>query len=635
MKSIRIKLLLGTLLMVLISLGVAGTLSYFTTKGVIERRLVLEEFKRTLDSINRDLDTLFYEREKDGRELASIPLFERWFFHEMIQDTPGADENRHAIEIYLLRFQKENPYYRQIQFIGLDGKTRIRVYLGKIYKEQLDRSDKEYFQGCLALKPGEIYVSPDVTMSEDGSSHIIYFGIGMFDASGERRGMLTGEYDFLEVQKLVRRVRIGEGGYAFLVDREGYTIAHASENLEFTFNPLKEGNPSVASMIKKMIAGETGYVKYMFRGVKKFGFFRPFSRFGWSLGIGIPVKEYEKDIVNLRNRSLAILFFTLLLAFISANALSRSITKPIIKMSETAEKIGAGSLDLKVEYKRNDEIGALARSFNKMTDNLKVYIKQLEETTREKERIATELSVAAEVQRSILPKEAPKLDYFELYGLFSPARECGGDFFNYFKISESKTGLVIADASGKGLPASLYMLQAQNLINVYASQGAFSPAKVLELANNFVCKNVKISNMFITVFFGVLDESDRTLTYSSAGHNPPLLLRENGTVERLLATGIPIGVYHDHEISENKLKLVPGDILVLYTDGVTEALNVSKDAFGVERFKEVIYRSRGLSAQGIATAVRDEVLAYSGLRGQFDDIAILVVKSLSKSASSF
>ena len=133
MRSIRVKLLASTLFLVLLSLSIAGFLSYFTTKRLVENRLILREFERTLNDMSKDIENLFYEREKDGRELAGIPLFGQWFFHEVILNKPGADENRHALEIYLLKFQKENPYYRQIQFIDLDGKTRIRVYKGKIF----------------------------------------------------------------------------------------------------------------------------------------------------------------------------------------------------------------------------------------------------------------------------------------------------------------------------------------------------------------------------------------------------------------------------------------------------------------------------------------------------------------------
>lgn len=245
---------------------------------------------------------------------------------------------------------------------------------------------------------------------------------------------------------------------------------------------------------------------------------------------------------------------------------------------------------------------------------------------RELERREYEMETARGIQQSFLPESPPQVEGFELAALSLPAREVGGDFYDFIPISQDKWGLVIADVSGKGVPAALFMALSRTLVraNVMADLTA---SEAIQRANHLISQDAR-SGMFVTLFYAVLDSKRKRLNYVNAGHNPPLLLKGSaGNVILLEAKGIALGVMDDIDLEERELELASNDTVTLYTDGVTEAINGKEEQFGQERLIEAVARSNNLPAQDLINRIKEEVTAFAQGQPQFDDFTLVILKA--------
>jgi sigma-B regulation protein RsbU (phosphoserine phosphatase) len=240
----------------------------------------------------------------------------------------------------------------------------------------------------------------------------------------------------------------------------------------------------------------------------------------------------------------------------------------------------------------------------------------------EKERF--ELEVARDIQRSFLPKEGPSIDGFEVHALNIPAKEVGGDFYDFISLGDGRTGLVIADVSGKGVPGAIYMALSRTVLRATSSQ-ASGLSSALSEANRLIVETSESSGRFVTLFYAVLDHGTRELTYCNAGHNPPLLLR-SGELTELAGEGIALGAIEEAMVEERRIQLQDGDVVLFYTDGVTEANSPSGELYGEERLKSTLLRLAASSATEIAEGIRADVLEFSRGVVQYDDITLMALK---------
>ncbi len=247
-------------------------------------------------------------------------------------------------------------------------------------------------------------------------------------------------------------------------------------------------------------------------------------------------------------------------------------------------------------------------------------------------RLEKELAIAREIQRSFLPVAAPVLPGFDLAGFNMPHDEVGGDYYDFIPVSDARFGLAIADVAGKGIPAALIM-------------AGFRMALLAEIRNDFAIRAVmrKVNSLlhesmerdkFVTAFYGVLDYKNRVLIFSNAGHNPPLLLRAGGRTEELVEGGVALGVLADARFEERPVALAPGDLLVLYTDGGSEAVAEGGEQFGMQRLEQTVRRLADLGAREIVDGVVAEVTAWSGDRGLNDDLTLVVIRVLADSPAT-
>ncbi len=242
-------------------------------------------------------------------------------------------------------------------------------------------------------------------------------------------------------------------------------------------------------------------------------------------------------------------------------------------------------------------------------------------------RTEYEMETARGIQQSFLPESPPQIEGFELSALNLPARQVGGDFYDFIPVSEGKWGIIIADVSGKGVPAALFMALSRTLVRVNVADNP-TASQAMQKANHMISQETKMG-MFVTLFYAVLTPEKKLLHYVNAGHNPPFVVKEDsGDVILLRASGIAMGVIDDVLLEEKVIELGSNDIVVFYTDGITEAINRKSEQFGEKRLIETINRYAALPPKDLISRVKDEVFAFAQDQPQFDDFTLVILKAI-------
>jgi len=264
-------------------------------------------------------------------------------------------------------------------------------------------------------------------------------------------------------------------------------------------------------------------------------------------------------------------------------------------------------------------------TYNLATCRLKRHNWELQQTIKveaaEREGEAEELRQALEIQQGLLPKEIPQIAEFEITGTWEPAKVVGGDYYDVIRLSKNKLGICVADVAGKGISAALLMANVQAAVRAFASDLA-SPAQVCSSVNSVLCTNLA-SGKFVTLFYGVLDASRRTLEYTSAGHLRPILIDSNGSVDRLENGGALLGVFPDWKYEDSSVELKPGDLLLLFTDGITEAMAPDGEEFGEDRLIAAATVSPGQTIRDLQSQLLEQVKSFCN--SQMNDDATLIL----------
>jgi sigma-B regulation protein RsbU (phosphoserine phosphatase) len=500
---------------------------------------------------------------------------------------------------------------------------------------------------------GMVWSEPYVDLT--GHGLMVTCSRPVYDAGRDWVWVVGADVTIETINQQIIGTQVGDRGYAMLIDQHGNVISRpglTSGDMRWdesfvAENLLASENPDLVSVAGKMTAGETGIARVGFEDGERFVAYAPIRSVNWSVGVVMPVDEVLAPIEETRasilqasedtamhisgqQETMKTVFSGVFLGLLAVVALltlavTRHVTRPIEELQKGSEAIGQGDLEHRVVVETGDEFEDLARSFNRMSADLRGHIEDLRRTTAEKERIEKELEIAKEIQQSILPESAPVLPGFDIAGFNLPAREVGGDFYDYIPISEGCWGVEIADVSGKGVPAALFMALSRTLVRASASENPDPAGSILE-ANRYICMDSKTC-MFVTLFYGILDTRKGTFTYVNAGHNPPLLFRAGSSEAILLrGKGIALGIFDDIELELMEIRLNPGDTVVFYTDGVTEATNERDEEYGMERLKALIPGLLRLGAREMIDAIVSDVTAFAGDRPQFDDITLVVLK---------
>lgn len=447
------------------------------------------------------------------------------------------------------------------------------------------------------------------------------------------KGVVTADISLDSLTKLVSSLKILKTGYASLLSRNGMLLAHPLKDtvMNETFFSMAEANhdPSMRKLGKKMVRGESGFIFYKsLMGVRSWMYYAPIRSTGWTLAVVFPETELLENVRRLSMTMAAMGFIGILLLIAAVVYIASTITKPLRLLAAATDEIASGNFDVELPKVRSkDEVGVLARDFQAMKASLKEYIKNLTETTAAKERIQSELKMATDIQSSLLPRLFPAFpdrSEFDIYASMEPAKEVGGDFYDFFFIDDTNLCFLIADVSGKGVPAALYMMVAKTLLKS-EGQRLGEPDQILSCVNKILaCDND--SCMFATVFCAILNTQNGDVRFANAGHNPPLIMDSQGTRYLALKPGFVLGPIPDTFYEAERLTLQPGDTLFLYTDGVTEAQNREEELYGEPGLLSALQRAPKGDLVEMIHCIRAEVTRHANGAPQSDDVTMVAVK---------
>jgi len=459
-------------------------------------------------------------------------------------------------------------------------------------------------------------------------------GIAIAKSVADSSAEILLNRDLSTVQAIIDQFgEIGGVAYVFVSDAQGEIISH-------TFVPAvpKEVLPLIKQSRSSRLTGDVVTTKLQVEGLGDFiHIYAPilagvagFVHVG--MDQGFIRAQIWSTVVKQQGLMFAIFILSIVVAYVLVNRISRPLNQLADYTHSLASHDFAAGLVIPAEIealpqKSKDEIGKLAESFINMERTLQRYLKDLEETTATKERIESELKIAHDIQMSMVPKTFPPFPdrtEVDIYATLVPAREVGGDFYDFFFIDDHRLCFAIGDVSGKGVPASLFMALTKTMFRATGGRQNATAETIISRLNGEICRDNE-SCMFVTVFCGVLDVRSGQVEYSNAGHNLPYVL-SNGVVTAVPKTGgMALGVTESVDFHAGRLLLKPGDRLVLYTDGVTEAMDKDDQLFSESRMEETLQGVNGQSSEEVIKRVVKDVHHFSAGAPQSDDITLLVL----------
>ena len=373
---------------------------------------------------------------------------------------------------------------------------------------------------------------------------------------------------------------------------------------------MKEGKTATALYYADIVDGKTeGSLRHMY----VFKFVE-----GYCIIAAMPESEamFMRDASLYTSIFMQVLIFAALFVFIYI-LIKRVIINNLKKINDTLSKITEGDLNVTVDVRSNEEFSSLSDDINSTVTTLKRYIAEAAA------RIDKELEYAKQIQLSALPTNFPQNEDHSIYAQMIAAKEVGGDFYDFYKLSENTIAFLAADVSGKGIPAAMFMMTAKTIIKDLAERG-LAVNEIFTLANEKLCENNE-SGMFVTAWMGILDLTTGNIQFANAGHNPPLLKRADGSFEYLKTrAGFVLAGMEGIRYRAGDLTLKPGDRLFLYTDGVPEATNTDNQLYGEDRLLAFMNQNASMEATGLLPALKANIDEFVGEAPQFDDITMLM-----------
>jgi len=521
------------------------------------------------------------------------------------------------------------------------------------YNEKYDARERPWYKEAKNKK--EIGWS-DVYIDDASDAFTITCSKPCYTENDKLKGVIGIDLTLNAMVNIIA-TQVSDIGEALLINREGEIITYSKLSPELKgilgseTNIFKSKNEKIKEIGNYMKNNEIGIKEISIDSTSKLIAFAPIESTDWKLVFlastdnimkyvnqtkekidktGDTLKKYsQKSFKRTLYRILIIFFWIILFSILFLLKFSEKLTKPLCLLTKKVEEIGNGDLNTKIDIKTGDEIEILGNAFYKMMADLKLYIKDLKETTAVKERMESELQIAHKIQASMLPRIFPPFPTrkeFDIYGTMDPAKDVGGDFFDFYLINDNKFCFTIADVSGKGIPAALFMVIAKTIIKNESLLNE-SLDDVFYKSNNGLCEE-NDEYLFVTTFTNTIDVRTGELNFVNAGHNPPLLYREEtGKYEYLeINKGFVLGGMNDFVFKNEKLKMEKGDILFLYTDGVTEAMNINNDQYSEPRLLNILNNLDTKDIVEIEKVVKKDIKEFTKGAEPSDDITMLIFK---------
>ena len=474
-------------------------------------------------------------------------------------------------------------------------------------------------------------------------------------------GAVVGADLFLDTMANAVNATGENGRFVCIINDKGHVVFSPRTDGEFRVRPPEEAedlrkaeNSELASFVKEAIGKATDVQIISLDGEEYYAAGAPIGTVGWAVISGVSravadqptvrmEREYEDTLNNAllsfrqnysasRSTILVLLAVVTILGLAAALILSKRIVKPLNTITERVQSLGGNRLQFQMEktYRTGDEIEVLAESFAKLSAKTLQYVEQVKTVTAEKERISAELNMATAIQASQLPRLFPAFPdrpEFDVYATMIPAKEVGGDFYDFFLVDEDHIALVMADVSGKGVPAALFMMVSRVLIKSRVQNGE-SPGEALANVNNQLCEGNE-PGFFVTVWLGILEISTGKGIAANAGHEHPAICRRNGSYELSTYRHSPaVAAMENIRFREHEFELNPGDRLFVYTDGVTEATNQENELFGTSRMLKALNSKADANPEETIENVMNGIRGFVADAEQFDDITMLSLKYL-------
>ena len=542
--------------------------------------------------------------------------------------------------------------------MSVDGDIITTIYLGTesgvmiSYDKYSDSGESQgnynFFESSwyTQAKEAETLIFTDTYLDGYGRGETISCAAPFYDAADNFAGVVSMDVLISDINNSVIAMDYVNGAYAFLLDTNGKVIA-APEAFRDTVgnNIVTDDNARLHGIADQILSGKSGIAATD----QAYYAYAPIEGIDWILGVYFPtsvITEKTDDITAVISENTSdtaqsiqnsiLLAITIFVAgfiiivigvYFISKVFADRVVQPLQILQKDVQMISEGNLEHRAKIIQDDEIGELANAFNNMSASLQEYIKNLSSVMAEKERIGAELNVATQIQADMLPSifpAFPEREEFDIYATMQPAKEVGGDFYDFFLIDEDHLAVVIADVSGKGVPAALFMVIAKTLLKNRAQMGD-SPAKVLEVVNNQLCENNK-AEMFVTVWFGVMQISTGKIVAANAGHEKPIIRKADGKFEIFKDKhGFVMGGMEGMKYKEYELEIEKGGCLFVYTDGVPEATSSDSELFGMERLVQVLNEEKDAPLPDILKSVKGSIDKFVKDAPQFDDITMLAL----------
>ncbi|MBR1600607.1 MAG: SpoIIE family protein phosphatase [Alphaproteobacteria bacterium] len=443
-------------------------------------------------------------------------------------------------------------------------------------------------------------------------------GAGIYDKE-DLVGMATVDWELDTILKAIVKIKPTPNSFVLFADKANdYIIATTEPGIDNSIIMGKSLN-AIKWYSEQLKEG----VYFDYNGIKYIPYIKQLNN-GMFLIVNVPLVELFDNALHHLGVLLSVLLISILLiVWVLYKILKSNINQPIDTLTNIAQEISQGNLEKTIYINEPAELAKLASAFNKMKTDIKTHLTELAKVSAEKERMASELAIAKTIQDSALPKDFPKNEYFELLASMIPAREVGGDFYDFFPIDENRYGLVMADVCGKGITAALYMMSAKTAIKNMLQAG-YSLKEAINKANNSLC-NSSAPLMFVTAFIGILDLKSGNIEYVNAGHCTPLYKPDNEYKYLDVEKNMVLGVKPDYDYKVEQLKLKENERLFLYTDGVTEAQTTESEFFGEERLLKILNKEK-LPISKTLEYVHNNIREFIKEASQFDDITMLIVE---------
>ena len=515
--------------------------------------------------------------------------------------------------------------------------------------------DRYWYQQ--AVEAGKLVFS-DVEYDHRTGELCVTCALPVYGADGTLLGVAGTDIFLHDMQEYIRK-SLEKGGFVGVVNRDGHLIISPNEmgyfqvaNSADAIDLRNSEQEDLAALVRDAMQGKTEVRRVRVYDETYYAIGVPMETVGWTLLAAYneaeaeqPVRQLEADYQEIQQEAVTayrsksasgrmlmwIIMAVLLLTMLyGAFVLGKQIVKPLNTITRRIAELSETNLEFKMEdaYRTGDEVEELAQSFANVSHKTVEYLDTVKRVTAEKERIGAELSLATQIQAAMLPHIVPAFPDrkdFDIIGSMDPAKEVGGDFYDYFLIDDDHLGMVIADVSGKGVPAALFMMASKIILQSVAMLGG-SPAQILTKTNEAICSNNE-AGMFVTVWIGILELSTGKLTCANAGHEYPVFKRPDGNFELFKDRhGFVIGGMEGAKYKEYEIRLEPGSKLFVYTDGVPEATNASQELFGTDRMVEALNRVKDASPMDVLKNVRKAVDSFVLDAEQFDDLTMLCLE---------